>query len=222
MATLLQDNFDRADSSTVVGSPQVGPAPVVQGGVGGINSNKFYSSTLPVTITYDLGTPNVELSFLGANLTAAVDSVILGWASATDYYQVGFQQGAPVTLNRTLAGGTVTLASSSVKTPVTGTSICKAHYKDGIIRAYVDGVLAMRYVLDTPITANLHGVRISNSASGRIDDLLGVDAPTISEPILNGAAPGVAFVYTATPAFNSPSFAYLGRDTKLQDISEGA
>jgi hypothetical protein len=222
MATLLQDNFDRADSTTVVGSPQTGPAPVVQAGVGGISGNRLYASTLPVTVTYDLGTPNVELSFLGANLTSALDSVILGYASATDFYQVAFQQAQAVVLYRATAGGTATLASSSVKMPVSGTSVCKAHYKDGIIRAYVDGVLVLRYVLDTPITANLHGVRISTSGGGRIDDLLGVDAPTIAENPVNGATPVDTAVGISTPPFASPSFAYLGRDTKLQDISEGA
>jgi hypothetical protein len=221
MATLLSDDFNRANSTSVIGAPQIGPSPVVQTGIGGINSNQLYGPTSVMVATYDLGTPNVEISFLASNVSGPVDGAVLGYVSSTDYYYVGFQGTSPVVLNKVTTGGTVALYSSSVRQPTSSTSVCKAHYRDGIIRAYVDDVLVLRWVLDTPITANLHGVRLSTS-TGRLDNLLGTDAPTISEPILDGAKPDVAFVYTEATADIPPSFVYLGRDTKLQDITEGA
>jgi hypothetical protein len=222
MATLLQDNFDRADSTTVVGAPQIGPTPTVPVGVAGISGNKLYASTIPANVIYDLGTPNVELSFVGSTITAAIASIFLGYASATDNYQITFQQGQSTQLIRNLVGGSAALVTTSIKTPISGTSVCQAHYKDGIIRAYVDGVLVLRYVLDAPITVNTHGVRISTSGGGRLDSLLGTDAPTVSEPILTGTRLEQNKTFIPAAPFASPSFAYLGRDTKLQDISEGA
>ena len=222
MATLLEDNFDRADNASVVGSPQIGPAPVIQTGTAGILTNRLSPGTIPLNITYNLGTPNVELSFLHANGGSAYVCVLLGYASATDYYYVAYVSGAATQLIHNRIGGAVTLQQSSVKFPLVGTSVLKAHHRDGIIRAYVDGVLVIRYVLDAPITANLHGIRISTSPTGRIDNLLGVDAPTISEPVLSGKAPLTGDIAVSNPPYTPPSFAYLGRDTKLQDIAEGA
>lgn len=221
MATLLSDSFDRANSTSVIGSPQIGPAPVVQTGVGGITSNTLYPPTAPLNVTWDLGTPDVELSFLASNISSSVASVLFGYVGATDYYLVSFQGGTAVILYRQSVGGLAQLYSSSVKLPVSGTAVCKAHYKDGIIRAYVDDVLVFRWVLDTPITSHLHGIRLSSGVA-RADNLLGTDAPIISEPTLDGSDPNTAFVYTAASGVNSPSFAYRGADTKLQDISEGA
>ena len=221
MATLLSDNFDRANNATVIGAPQIGPSPVVQAGVGGISGNQLYPPTQPMVATYDLGTPNVEISFLASVINGPADCVVLGYASSTDHYYVAFQASNPVMLNRVTTGGALTLYSSSVKMPVTGTAVCKAHYRDGIIRAYVDGVLVIRWVLDTPITSNLHGVRIAGS-TGRLDNLLGTDAPTITESTLAGGLQTNAQTFNSAASFIAPAFGYRGRDTKLQDQVTGA
>lgn len=221
MATLLSDNFDRANSTTVIGSPQIGPAPVVQSGVGGISSNQLYGPTSPMHATYDLGTPNVEISFLGSNLTANQASVILGYVSTTNFYLVSFQANNAVQLWRQYPGGSMLVYQSSVKFPTTTTSICKAHHRDGIIRAYVDDVLVFRWQLDEPITSNLHGAR-TNSSGARIDNLLGTDAPVISEPSLPGGLQTNAQTITEADGFIAPAFGYRGRDTKLQDQVAGA
>jgi hypothetical protein len=224
VATLLSDNFDRASSTTVIGAPQIGPSPVVQAGVGGISStNSLYGPTSPLNVTYDLGTPNVEISFLAAVIGSAVfDSVILGYASSTDFYTVAFGGGGnnPVQLNRWTVGGSATLYQSSVKFPANNTSVCKAHHRDGIIRAYVDDVLVFRWTLDTPITSNLHGVRL-NTNSARLDNLLGTDAPVIDEPVENVAVQANADILFDA-AFHAPTSVYKGRDTKLQDQVAGA
>jgi hypothetical protein len=222
MATLLQDNFDRVDNNSVLGSPQVGPAPTVAVGTMGISTNRAYASAVPGMVTWALGTADVELSVQCTVITSAnALSIILGYASATDYYQIQALT-TSVTLFKMSTGGAAQLAISTVKLPVSGTSVLRAHYKDGIIRAYVDDVLAIRFVVDVPITATAHGLRFTNNAAVRADNLLGTDAPTVSEPVLTGGTVSAAFTGAAVPTFNSPSFAYLGRDTKLQDIAEGA
>lgn len=221
MAVLLQDNFDRANSTTVLGSPQVGPASSVVAGAMGISSNQAYAATAPGVAVYNLGTPDVELSCNCSVLTTAnAAALVLGYVSVTDFWYVAFYSDR-TDLWRSTVGGFATMASSYVKPTSGAGALVTAHHKDGIIRAYVDGVLVLRYALDAPLTSTSHGIR-SNAATPRFDNLLGVDAPTISEPIKVGAAPLAANITTAAASVFSSSFAYLGRDTKLQDISEGA
>lgn len=222
MATLLQDNFDRADSTSVLGSPQIGPAPTVVAGTVGIITNKAYASAVPGMFTYALGTTDVELSVLCSTISTVNSvSIILGYASLTDYYQVQAVT-TGVTLYKYNSGGVATLMTSVVKVPVSGTSVLRAHYKSGIIRVYVDDVLVIRHVTDLPITATAHGLRFSNSGSVRADNLLGTDAPTIDESPLTGTRLEQSkTVLPAAPVAPS-SFAYLGRDTKVLDIAEGA
>lgn len=223
MATLLSDNFDRANSTTVIGAPQIGPSPVVQAGVGGIISNMLYAPTAPATFTWDLGTPNVELSFTtSANTTSAWLAIVLGYVSATSYYQATITPTVGITLYKVETGGSATLAVSMRNTSLPGSGVVfKMHHRDGILRVYVDDVLFIRQALDVPITSNVHGVRLAN-ANPRIDNLLGTDAPTITESILNGNRLEQAQTFVPAAPVVASSFAYLGRDTKLQDISEGA
>jgi hypothetical protein len=221
---LLEDNFNRANHATVIGAPQIGPSPVVQTGVGGITSNQLYGPTPPLNVTYDLGRPDVEISFLAALInTGLYDSVLLGYVSSTDYYTVAFGGGgnSPVQLNRWTVGGSYTLCQSSVKFPANNTSICRAHHRDGIIRAYVDDVLVIRWRLDSPITSNLHGVRL-NTNSVRLDNLLGTDAPVIDDDKPNGERIDLAANFLATDPFAEPMSLYKGRDTKTQDVAAGA
>lgn len=220
MATLLSDDFNRANSTTVVGSPQIGPAPAVLSGTGGISSNQLYCPVITLLLTYDLATPGVELSSVFNSITA-VNGVgyILGVASTTDFYLVYFST-ASVVLYQQAPGGLAPLYTSTVQVPAGSGSVCKARYRDGIIRAYVDDVLVFRWKLDAPITATKHGVRISNT-SARVDNLLGTDAPTIAEDF-SGGLPSNALTIASADASPGPAFIYKGRDTKLQDAAAGA
>lgn len=219
MATLLSDDFNRANSTTVIGAPQIGPSPVVQTGVGGISVNQLYSPTPALVATYDLGTPNVEISFPATGIVSSSNSIVLGYVNATDYWMVLFQNATPVQLYRSTPGGFVSLYSGRAPYPSNATN-CKAHYRGGIVRAYVDGILVGRWVLETAITSTTHGVRISSGA-GRIDNLLGTDAPVIDEPVGDGATQTEAET-TFGAMFFAPSSVYKGRDTKLQDQVAGA
>lgn len=221
MATLLSDNFDRANSATAVGSPQVGPAPVAQSGTAGISSNQFYAVSSNPIITWDLGTPNVEMSFTGGTMNSGTINIILGYASSTDFYQILFSSASPTILYKFAPGGSVALYTSSVKLPATNGSVCKAHYRDGIIRVYVDDVMVIRWQLDTPITANLHGLKAAAS-NPKADNLLGTDAPTITESTLTGGLQSNGLTFNETDPYLEPSFIYRGRDTKIQDTAAGA
>lgn len=220
MATLLQDNFDRANNTTVLGSPQVGPAPTIASGVMGISGNLAYVSTVTGIAVYNLGTTDVELGFDYSVITTTNSAaVVLGYTSLTDFYMCNVYSDR-IELYKNNLGGPSLVATSYAKPP-TASGSAKAHYKDGIIRAYIGGVLALRYVVDVPITGTSHGFR-ATVTSVKFDNLLGVDAPTITEAVPNGQRVDQAKTLLPASTFVTPSFAYLGRDTKLQDISVGA
>lgn len=219
MATLLSDNFDRANNTTTVGPPQIGPSPTVHTGVGGISSNNLYTPTQPCVISYDLATVNVEMSFTYATTpVSAACSILLAVTDANNYYQVHFNS-TGVSLIHTTGGNANTLYASTVAIPALG-SVCRAHYRDGVIRAYVSGTLVIRWAVDAIPTATRHGFR-SVSTAMRVDDLLGTDAPTVSEPTLTGDMRDPTTGMSGAEKLE-PGFVYRGRDTKGQDESQGA
>jgi hypothetical protein len=111
--------------------------------------------------------------------------------------------------------------TSMYKLPVAN-SVCKAHYKDGVIRAYVDGVLALRCPLDAPITATKHGVRLATVNTSRWDNLLGVATVAVPSEDKSGGLQSAAFTYGSGQERAPASFVYRGRDTKIQDTTAGA
>src|SRR5919106_1900465 len=87
MATLLQDNFDRANSATVVGSPQVGPAPTIDLGSMGISTNQLYASVTVGHVNWNLGTPDVELSATVNSISGTnAAGLVLGFTTTTAGY----------------------------------------------------------------------------------------------------------------------------------------
>lgn len=221
MATLLSDNFDRANSATAVGSPQVGPAPTVPVGVGGISSNLLYGATSPANILWDLGTPNVELSavFSSFSSTNAI-SFLLGYVNATTFWQVSVKNSNPyIELIRQEGGSFFTAASAPGTTVVPAGTNVKALYKDGVIRVYVEGQQVIRWAVD-PITATLHGIR-TGSTTVRVDNILGVDATVGMEATTTGSISEFVKTLNAVDV-SSPAFLYKGRDTKVQDQTAGA
>lgn len=214
MATLLSDNFDRANSTTTIGAPQVGPVPTVLSGVGGITSNQLYAPSATLIAVWDLGTVDVELQATATGTTSGrVLGLVLGGAATTDHYLVQYNL-TQVELYRSNPGGFQLLYRQ--QTPTTNAAtVVKASYKAGVIRAYHSGNLLLRVPVEQPITSTQHGVRVTHASSIRVDDLLSVDAPTITD-----AEP---------PADIAPEFAfgggaeavevYRGRDTKALDLA---
>jgi hypothetical protein len=219
MATLLQDNFDRANNATTVGAPQIGPTPTVPTGTAGISSNQLYAATAPINVIWNLGTTDVEMSATFSGFGSNGVSFLLGHAGSLIYWLVSVKTTTGIEVIRQETAGFYTAASWFGAIPNTAGVVIKVHYKDRILRAYHDGVQVIRYVLDAPITSTSHGIRMTPTA-GRVDNILAIDAPTITEPTLTGETTEPGDI--AGEAFDVDAFAYLGRDTKLQDAAAGA
>lgn len=220
MATLLSDNFNRANSTSVVGAPQIGPTPTVLSGAAGIFTNQFYVVSTPGNVSWALGTPDVEITATNMNtLSTTGMSVLLGIIDNLNYWQIQFQTNS-VTLFQLVAGNALTAYISMVRNPAATGSVCKVHYRDGIIRVYVDGTLVIRHAVAVPITAGSHGMR-STTPTRYLDTLLVEDAPVIDEPTKTGdIAAGLDLA--GDELYADPGFAYLGRDLKTQDAAAGA
>lgn len=219
---LLQDNFNRADNTTVLGSPQVGPAPTVPAGsVAGIISNQMYSSTGTLLAAYyDLGVAEVELTVTYVTSGSGGIGLIFGYTSATDQWYVFFST-TVVQIVQVMPSGTG-LAHASETWKVLGpNSICKAHYSGGVIRGYVDGVLVVRWRPDIPLTATKCGIRL-NHTSLRMDNMLGTDAPTVTDDKTAGSMVAISENVFGADKDSLEGYAYLGRDTFLQDQAAGA
>lgn len=218
---LLDDTFNRADSTTVVGSPQTGPAPVIQSGVGGISGNQLYSSTITLITTYDLGVTDVDLRCVGNLMTNGL-ALVLGFTAVTDYYFVFWQYNVGVYLYQVpLSQSALQLTFSAVKLPALNGVMCKASYSNGVIRAYVDDVQVLRWTLATPITSTKHGVRIANTGP-RMDNLLGLPATVINEDRSSGDIADFSESLVAVDKAVEDAAVYKGRDTKIQDAMAGA
>jgi hypothetical protein len=218
MATLVSDDYNRANSTTVIGAPQIGPTPTVLQGVGGISSNQLYASTAPMVASYAVGTPNVELTAVLQGLSSSQGTgLCFGITDVNNYWLVLFRLSA-VEVFQCVGGLFPLWHTSLVRLPVAG-STCKASHRDGVLRAYVDGTLVLRWKPDTAITGNGAGIRMSTASLRFVDSLLIEDAPVISEPTLDGALHDDQH---GGDAFAPEAFTYLGRDTKLQDAAAGA
>lgn len=218
---LLDDTFNRANSTTVIGSPQTGPAPVVHSGVGGISSNQLYASTTTLVATWDLGTPNIDLRFLMANINSVYASVVIGFVSVTDYWYMSFRGNETVDLYRVAPGAAWLVAAGTRQSmPTDNTSLCKVTYRDGVLKAFVNNKLSLRWEVDAPITATKHGIRL-NSTSTRVDNVMAMASPPLNEPVLEAVIPE-APAFAGDGSFAEPGFVYRGRDTKIQDETAGA
>jgi hypothetical protein len=216
VATLLSDDFNRANSTSVVGSPAVGPAPVTQTGTAGISGNAFYASLAPAIVTWDLGTPDVELSVIGSTLTASNSAnLVLGYVSATDYWGASLYSDRIALLRST--PGAVVLLAEAFRTNPAGTKL-SMNYRDKVLRIYRNDELVLNFDVDT-ITATKHGLR-TNAITPRMDDLLGTDSPPLDADTLGATVSGGGAI--ATEPFFASAFVYQGHDTKIQDQAAGA
>ena len=217
MATLLQDNFDRANSTTTVGAPQVGPTPTATAGTLGISGNQLYPVTFASSeawLVYDLGTPNVEISFTRASQWQA--DAILGYTSTTDFYLFAMATSGSSGLWRRVGANFVLLASTgNLQNSVTG-DVVRASLKDGVFRCYYNNVRVIKYAAQDAVTGTQSGVRLTQSSACRVDNLLGTDAPALDPPSTGGFRSVDRIAATNTPR---ASFLYRGRDSKPLDTA---
>lgn len=223
MSILVQDNFDRANSTTVIGSPQIGPAPTIIQGVGGISSNQMYASTTILHAYWECGATNVDISL---DYTISLTSgrgvgIVIAGASVTDHYLVQIEgSGNGLAMFWGNPGGTYpVVARYAIQSPPT-TGTLRVTYYDGMIAAYLDGVRRFRHETLKPLTSTRHGLRVPHN-SARIDNLLIQDADPIPLDSV-GDTPNVGFSSIATDSATAQNvFLYRGRDTKAQDLLGG-
>lgn len=220
MATLLSDNFDRANSTSVVGSPQIGPAPTVLSGTLGISSNALYASAVAgdgAMVVWDLATPDVEFTFQRDSLLGTM-GVIFCAASATDYIYAECPAGG-MTLSRRKA------SPETAPQPLVGAfwggalgDTFTVSMKSGIFRGWANGRLVIRYPVQDYVASNRHGFKFSATTGTKVPSVTVVDSsaltPTMPE---TGALADPARFATPTPT--PTSFLYRGRDSASLDTA---
>lgn len=216
MATLVQDAFTRADSTTVPGSPTVGSAPTVRVGTWGINSNQMYTSasTADSVITWPTAA-DADLSVLVNN--SGDKGLIHGWVDANNYWLYSYASNF-VTLYRKVGG---TLANRSMSIAKTGNATLRLVCRGRFLDCYIDGVLVFSCEDDlNPTTrAAVSGFRSNSNTNARFDDLLIVNSAALSTvtgqlPTLNPTPGGALASFTG--------HVLKGRDSKSLDTAAAA
>lgn len=217
MTTLVSDTFTRADSATTIGSPAVGPAPVVLGGVGGITGNLLYAPTAPLLVVWECGTTDVDVTVdaVGTLSNTRVLGIVIGGASLTDHYLVHFYD-TYGQLWRSHPGGYSMLAQFNVGVTAAATTV-RTTYRNRWIRAYISGTEVLRYRVDTPITSTRHGLRLVHAGNIRADNLLVTDTPPADPSALTGASRDIDRLDGTRVV--PDGFPYRGRDLKALDTA---
>lgn len=227
MAILVQDNFNRANSTTVLGSPQIGPAPTILTGTCGISSNQAYVPVMGSNGTiavYECSTVNVDITLKRTSQTTA-GGIMFGTVGTLDSWYAFFT-------NQTGSGdesylGRICGSSTSFQQVlkgkngsfVTTASVLRLIHFNGWVEMWCDSTLVVRGFLPEAVTATKHGFR--GSLTGQtFDDLTISDAPDISIPTKTGEVREFTFETEDNPP--NDSFIYRGRDTKDQDIAGGS
>ena len=201
-SVLGSDAFGRADSTTSLGTADVGGAWTARQGTGGIISGKGYSVTGADSdlFTLTLASPAAEV---GADIAtdaiqSHVDGIMLRWVDANNNLRISYQlSGAgAVAIRSRVAGTTTTRMSVSGAVPTSGSSSftgAATINPSNVVQCLINGVqVGTAYTLTpTEITAfgaslnvGWHLVKVSGTASASTIDnfyakLLGGSAPTI-------------------------------------------
>lgn len=169
MAVLLSDDFTRADSTTVPGSPTIGGPYTVVTGTWGINTNRLYTSA---------STANSIITFpAAADLTVKMDvttgsfanaGLIARYQDASNWVGLAFTNISTVSFYIRRAGASAVSGSSiSVTVPATLQMSCFGPY----IYGYVNN--SLRWVIEEPflMTATTAGVFVESNTVYRMDNL---------------------------------------------------
>lgn len=201
MTTLVSDDFNRADTTTI-GTPSVGPTAVTRQGTPRIETNRLRGNPGPAIVTWDASTTTVTLESNAVAVSSnSILSLLLGWVSNTDYHYVTFNQ-YDVSLFRKVGTDALQIARSNPRSaffPSGSTAAVKVAHRDGHLWVYLAGVLIIECQMPFPVSSNHHGFLFTETNWTRADDLLVTDSP---------------------PVFaNTDMFLYRGRDTKTLDTA---
>lgn len=200
MAVLLSDNFDRANNTSVVGAPAVGPAPVAQVGTWGISGNAIYSSAVVSTraiITWDVGTPNVDITLTKTAGALAAGAILFGGSSVNDTWAVQLGgDGTGLWLGH-YKNATLIKVREICRPPVfpLGTAFRVVHHA-GVVAVYLNGVFTGKAELPQLPVGTQIGIW-HTTTTHRWDNLTVEDSTAID--------------------MTADGFVYRGRDTKIQD-----
>lgn len=222
MATLLQDDFNRANDAASLGSPVVGGPYTVRSGTWGINNNEAYLGT-PVTsaqVTFSAAIDvHLSMKIAAAITSTIIPSLMLRWVDVNNYWtllRVNNSTYAPWRVN----AGTGTQLGPEF--PVALGDVISVRAFGDQIGWYGNGkpygVLTDHWF---STATNVCGLRSGGSGVARFDDLLAEDQTTLpgswggaAAMELSDTTDTVDSTFTLTPAL------YKGRNTAAADESE--
>lgn len=220
MTIIVQDDFNRANSASVVGTPTIGPAAVTQAGTCGISSNTFYAPAINSIVTWECSTPTVamEATFLGIGSTRTL-ALILGYVSASDYWAVTYSAN-DIALYRVRTALTFTPIVMRPFTPDGTSFLASVSYRDEWVRVGYGGSEVFRVKVGS-IAGTKHGLRANTVSSQRVDNLLITDTPPTAPVTITDSDLAIPELLPGS-RFQPDGFAYRGRDTKTQDNVGGS
>lgn len=207
----LLDDFERADSATLPGTPTVGGPYTVQSGTFGITNGRLYNpgGNVDNLLTFPAGS-DIEIS---ARFGTIVDNSGLVWRGkdANNYWLCNQSGANLIGIWRKQAG---TFSNLFAYTALTFTpyDLIRVVALGRRFYIYYQGNL-IHSMEDTAydVTATLAGVRMALNTNNRYDDLYA--APPAPLPTLAG----VLNPYTGLAVTRPGTFVYKGRDTKTLD-----
>jgi hypothetical protein len=220
--TLIQDSFNRANSATVLGTPDVGGPYTVQTGTWGISGNEAYlvtgltnaQVTFPAAFNLDI---SVKIGSAGLS-SSVLPGLMFRWVDANNHWLLNRAATGFFGLYRCVAG-TYTQVVNDFPTVVGDVVQAKA-YGDQIA-VYVNGkqyaLVTDQFTTGSP---SLAGLRSGGVSAPKWDDLLAQSLAALptswgSSPSGDSPAP---LLFDSTSTF-TPSL-YKGRDTRVADESE--
>lgn len=218
MATLLSDDFNRANDITNVGSPAVGgPYTERVGTTWGINGNALYTSTaLSESVLTFPGAINVDFSS-SFPVTTGDKGMIVRWVDANNYWYLSANSGN-FQLHHRMSG--TFYQRSAAYAYVAGAS-ARIVTRGPLITVYLSGLERFELEDESYAAATATcGWRIHNNNTARIDDALAIDSTALSSPA-GGLAPIPDAGYASNPV-DHPAWVFKGRDRKTLDTTIAA
>jgi hypothetical protein len=225
MAVLLSDDFNRADSTNVLGSPQVGGPYTVVSGTWGIQTNRAYVSVglTGSKVTFPAA-KDIDISItLGGGVSSSVQhGAMFRYVDASNFWALHARTGSGTVGLYLTRGGVNNLMLQWDHSSTTGT-VLRAVAVGPNIAVYANGVLGG--VMQDPFwdnNASAAGLLSWGSGIPHFDSVLASDATSVAAVDDWGTNPeafdGVDLGFTADADYLTSL--YKGRDTAAADESE--
>lgn len=212
MATLLTDDFNRANSTTSPGTPSAGGPYTVRAGTWGINSNQLYTSastaaslvTFPAAVDVDV---SIKVATLGGT-----PGVVVRYVDTSNYWLASNVSGT-WTLQRRTAGTLTTYATG----PAAATGdVARVVALGKVVYLLLNGKLVAQ--ADDPwqtVATAVAGFYINSSTAARLDDASAADAAAV--PGISGTGAQLLTDQRIPTARQTGAYIYKGRDTAVLD-----